>query len=176
MEANTGLEPMHCVKIIGVALVVSACDTGTHDCELGMLMLESLFPELKLIKDKKLRRKTLIAASEHKLWLTVTMIVLLGAVWFVLRDWFRSLGDGWEELSQVAYVWFTLGVGVIYFPHFVYRSSIAYRLRKEINKLGISICIRCGYQLRGLVEPRCPECGRPVDSCRDELNWNSKNG
>ena len=22
-------------------------------------------------------------------------------------------------------------------------------------------CLQCGYSLRGLVEPRCPECGRP---------------
>jgi hypothetical protein len=27
-------------------------------------------------------------------------------------------------------------------------------------------CIACGYSLRGLPEPRCPECGRPFDPNR----------
>jgi hypothetical protein len=26
------------------------------------------------------------------------------------------------------------------------------------------LCAKCGYDLRGLVEPRCPECGTPFDS------------
>ena len=24
-------------------------------------------------------------------------------------------------------------------------------------------CARCGYDLQGLTEPRCPECGTPFD-------------
>jgi len=27
-----------------------------------------------------------------------------------------------------------------------------------------SVCVRCGYQLRALTEPRCPECGTPFDA------------
>jgi predicted RNA-binding Zn-ribbon protein involved in translation (DUF1610 family) len=131
-------------------------------------MLESLFPELKLIENKKLRRTTLIAASEHKLWLTTTSVLLLGVVWFILRDWLRSFGPGWSELSQIAYVAFALAAGVTYFPHFVYRKSISYRLRKEINKLGIPVCIGCGYQLHGLDKARCPECGYQVKAERAE--------
>lgn len=30
------------------------------------------------------------------------------------------------------------------------------------EKLGF-LCLNCNYPLRGLVEPRCPECGRPFD-------------
>src|SRR3954449_9011238 len=26
-----------------------------------------------------------------------------------------------------------------------------------------ALCIGCNYPLRGLTEPRCPECGRPFD-------------
>jgi len=25
-------------------------------------------------------------------------------------------------------------------------------------------CVQCGYNLRGLTEPRCPECGTPFES------------
>lgn len=33
------------------------------------------------------------------------------------------------------------------------------RLRKYLSDHGVAICLECGYDLRGQVEPRCPECG-----------------
>ena len=30
-------------------------------------------------------------------------------------------------------------------------------------------CHKCDYDLRGLSEPRCPECGTPFDPCRSDL-------
>ena len=32
-------------------------------------------------------------------------------------------------------------------------------LRRYLRRKGILICLRCGYDLRGLLELRCPECG-----------------
>ena len=37
------------------------------------------------------------------------------------------------------------------------------RLRKRLFELGIPVCDRCTYHLRGQTEPRCPECGRQFD-------------
>ena len=37
-------------------------------------------------------------------------------------------------------------------------------LREELIQLGVPICVHCGYDLRGLTESRCPECGRAFDS------------
>lgn len=40
-------------------------------------------------------------------------------------------------------------------------------------------CPACGYNLLGLVSPRCPECGRPVDAVRDaepRLPWARDDG
>ncbi|MCA9243967.1 MAG: hypothetical protein KDA32_08445 [Phycisphaerales bacterium] len=34
------------------------------------------------------------------------------------------------------------------------------------NKRGV--CSACGYSLRGLTEPRCPECGRSFSTVRSE--------
>lgn len=31
--------------------------------------------------------------------------------------------------------------------------------RKQLNDLGIPVCVRCGYDLRGQLDHRCPECG-----------------
>jgi rubrerythrin len=36
-------------------------------------------------------------------------------------------------------------------------------LRVELARLGHRICIECGYDLRGQVEHRCPECGTQFD-------------
>lgn len=37
------------------------------------------------------------------------------------------------------------------------------RLREQLVRSGVPICIQCGYLLKGLSEPRCPECGREFD-------------
>ncbi len=36
-------------------------------------------------------------------------------------------------------------------------------LRERLIWLGIPLCRHCGYDLRGQIEPRCPECGRTFD-------------
>lgn len=36
-------------------------------------------------------------------------------------------------------------------------------IRKELRRRGIPVCMECGYNLQGQVEPRCPECGEPFD-------------
>jgi predicted Zn-ribbon and HTH transcriptional regulator len=43
---------------------------------------------------------------------------------------------------------------------FVFVPLIRKRHRKELTALGIPTCIACGYDLRGLIGSRCPECGR----------------
>jgi membrane associated rhomboid family serine protease len=37
-------------------------------------------------------------------------------------------------------------------------------LRLWLVEHGYPVCLACGYDLRGQVEPRCPECGTPADS------------
>jgi hypothetical protein len=44
-----------------------------------------------------------------------------------------------------------------------YRRSARRHLRKELVALKIPICLKCGYDLRGQTEPRCPECGTSFD-------------
>lgn len=36
-------------------------------------------------------------------------------------------------------------------------------LREKLVEKGVPICIECGYDLRGQIEPRCPECGTGFD-------------
>lgn len=39
------------------------------------------------------------------------------------------------------------------------RRSMQQTLRAELRRRGVPVCQQCGYDLRGQVEPRCPECG-----------------
>jgi hypothetical protein len=58
---------------------------------------------------------------------------------------------------------FTLFVGIVTTWLISTRRRMRLHLRKELIKRGHRICIQCGYDLRGLPEPRCPECGTPFD-------------
>jgi len=44
-----------------------------------------------------------------------------------------------------------------------YRKWMRVYLRQYLNDHGIPICENCGYDLRGQVDPRCPECGTAFD-------------
>ena len=43
------------------------------------------------------------------------------------------------------------------------RNPIRKYLRDELVARGVPICLRCGYDLRGQTESRCPECGGAFD-------------
>lgn len=45
----------------------------------------------------------------------------------------------------------------------VWRRPIQIALREMLQNHSVPICIGCGYDLHGLTEPRCPECGREFD-------------
>ncbi len=42
--------------------------------------------------------------------------------------------------------------------------------RRRVHHQDDANCARCGFLLRGLVEPRCPECGTPFDGANLTAN------
>lgn len=54
--------------------------------------------------------------------------------------------------------------------NYLFRQPYRVHLRQRLNALGKPTCIGCGYDLRGQVEPRCPECGRS-----QHAKWASEN-
>lgn len=44
-----------------------------------------------------------------------------------------------------------------------FRTPVRRSLREDLVCKGVPICVNCGYDLRGLEEPRCPECGEAFD-------------
>ena len=64
-------------------------------------------------------------------------------------------------VAQIAVVGIAVSGGAL-FP-FTRRRSLRKFLRRRLTERGIPICLKCGYDLRGLTEPRCPECGADFD-------------
>jgi hypothetical protein len=103
-----------------------------------------------------------------------TIVVLLGLVlrvtlavldltWFDCRPTTRFAQISWLLLSEdraayaVAYaVFYTI-------PTTAFCLTIFTLLERQApEKAGESYCRRCGYILRGLSAPRCPECGEAI--------------
>jgi hypothetical protein len=55
-----------------------------------------------------------------------------------------------------------LGIGFAFGFQYLWRAPMQKALRTLLVSKGIPICIPCGYDLRGQIEQRCPECGTPV--------------
>ena len=47
---------------------------------------------------------------------------------------------------------------------FIGRSAWRQNLRVSMNLHGVAVCVRCGYDLRDIPSPVCPECGLPIPS------------
>lgn len=55
-------------------------------------------------------------------------------------------------------VWLPVGLLLLWPVRAVVRGPWMQRRRKRRNR-----CVQCGYRLKGLPEPRCPECGTAID-------------
>jgi hypothetical protein len=42
------------------------------------------------------------------------------------------------------------------------QNSLRREIRAQLAARGMTICVECGYDVRGQVELRCPECGAPT--------------
>ena len=85
--------------------------------------------------------------------------VFVGAMLIPLRRWFNipssMLGGVVSGL--------TVGPGIVVLTWF-WRHRCQRFLRQQLVASGIPICLKCGYDLRGQTEARCPECGTPFDA------------
>ncbi len=121
-----------------------------------------LFPELARFESEKAQRRALFVATRHMglrgiLW---AALVLLWGLSVALVARFVGIPD-WA-LRYVVYpllVALPAGSGPVWFG----RRYVQRSLRRQLLERGVPICLRCGYDLRGQTEPRCPECGKPFD-------------
>ena len=132
-------------------------------------MSESLaskwFPELDLFPTPEERR----LAERQFVWTSTGRGFWFGLLTFVyvsigslmgsqLAAWLDPRAGPWYYVIRcLSFVLIVLsgGVGGVW----LYSASTRRRLREELNRRGIAVCMKCGYDLRGQVEQRCPECG-----------------
>lgn len=92
---------------------------------------------------------------------TATMIAAMAApliLWPALRVSFGRQSAVAERLTIFVYF---IGLAAVFTVVGMrpLRQMILRRLREYMNEKGITVCIGCGYDLRGSIAPRCPECG-----------------
>ncbi len=91
-------------------------------------------------------------------WVVVIGIILANlSLWFVpaISPWGFD-GQGWMAASIVAFACTAIII-------WGWRRSVVRHIRAKLIEMGVPVCRQCGYEMRGLVEARCPECGWEAD-------------
>ncbi len=115
-----------------------------------------LFPELDLLGTRRLAWQGYSRAMFRSVSGPLILVLVMGGpLLFMLVDP-RSDTRDWS-FAAIMLLW--LLVPLVCF--LLIRNRLRRRLRQELVKIGVPICIQCAYDLRGQIEPRCPECGEP---------------
>lgn len=142
------------------------------------LLFARFFPEVELFEDEEQRRAAILEAISHQKKSFVLETVLIGVSVSLFLHWFRG------TVGTVSVLWQVLaGAGVLIAMVYVlavlslvvHAKKIRIALRSKLNEFGIPICMRCGYQLKGTPEPRCPECGtRVYRGLSEDVPWSDE--
>ena len=126
------------------------------------------YPELEHFESRK-EAQAVLHAWQKKLmkmprfWLALIAYtagtgLLVSLVLISLRPWFRLP----QSMFGGIVGGITGGSGTVMLT-WSWRRRCRRYLRAQLIERGIPICLKCGYDLRGQVDPRCPECGTPCD-------------
>jgi len=128
--------------------------------------LSQRFPELNQLETKEERQAVFKAAlkkvsTRPRYWLPMILVSMTAAAFVptisLLIGRIFSVPPRLRESMIFGLVMGSLLAGW----RLAFRGSIQKQIRVEMIARGIPVCMGCGYDLRGQVEPRCPECGRP---------------
>lgn len=64
--------------------------------------------------------------------------------------------------QQIGITWSFLVIGFFLFVALMIGGSVFFLIRRKIQKDNETRCRKCRYILRGITEPRCPECGERI--------------
>ncbi len=134
-----------------------------------MVFMPRLYPELRQVT-RVAERRTILRKARRRcgnkpivVAAALQMIVVTILFTRPLRGCFSTyvtIGGGrFDDIAASVIIAF---VTVMIFVR-VTNSITRKYIRKELASRGFSICVQCGYDLRGLIELRCPECGSRYD-------------
>jgi len=116
-----------------------------------------VFPELLLFESEQ-ERKTAFWEAGNNLTTGVCAMVLVSLIAYLVGYWADYLPSG-AILPLAPMVPLLCGLP----PLWLSKKATRRKLRRMMVEAGVPICLKCGYDLRGQVTPRCPECGTPFD-------------
>lgn len=149
--------------LTGIAILLGGglAIVGTHFT--GLAYIWHLFPERDLVP-REVSRWGFCAYVQGALGddnqpgsaLTWTLGRALGVILFL----------GWSYLTY--FLPFSLGIVAVLLTLpllrigglYLQREDLRTISRRHLAELGFPLCVWCGYDLRGIVEPVCPECGK----------------
>ncbi len=143
------------------------CQSCGHDLRAGRFSLDMRLwrrwcPELDLFPPQERGRALKRASNSWQHTLSLVPIQLL--IIFAAERLVQILRTTLPLPPWVAYVLVALMmVGLVTWAVSLTTGRIRRELRQQLIDAGFAICGPCGYDLRGLTEPRCPECGAPFD-------------
>ena len=65
--------------------------------------------------------------------------------------------------NQTSALAICIGIFEVFLYFLIIQSAVIWTRRRFWPFYGLGRCANCGYQLRGLENPRCPECGHAFD-------------
>ena len=115
------------------------------------------FPEFALFPTDDQRRAARDGLTKLRFsrWYVSLPVIVVAAIlpaillvrWLRLPSWYLALIlTCWFPVLMVGQFWF-------------WRHHIRKHVRQRLLEAGVPVCQTCGYDLRGQVDPRCPECG-----------------
>jgi hypothetical protein len=123
-------------------------------------------PELALF-DSHERAKAAYALAHGRvhlsrrfwLWYAPGLVVCEVVLYFALHRFWPSMPHQWRVgiISVFSVIYLTILL------RYVLRNDMRRHIRQQLIDQCFPVCLRCGYDLRGQTEPRCPECGASCD-------------
>ena len=127
-----------------------------------------VWPELRYFKSREEMREAKKAFRHdgpyrRRTWITTILIAVgAGAFSSVVSRWLVSLGLSWVQASLVNMVLCGIAGAAMFL--LLWRRPYTRFVRRYLQDRGVAVCLKCGYDLRGQIEPRCPECGQAFDA------------
>ena len=122
-----------------------------------------MFPELTYFERRERRAELRAAVSEvHGIALAALVCVLSGVPAYLLYVFYLS-SLGWPRWLETLVLLVVLAMAALVGSYLVLKTRIQRVLRRRLFARGIRLCEQCGYNLYGLADQLCPECGWAAD-------------